>query len=169
MKRLLLPPLGDEHSEVLARVYADPDVVRYISGAGLDAEGTAAHVVRSQAVSREHGIGASALIDRASGALLGQAGLHPRPQWDEVELAYVLARHVRSAASPPRPHEPNSTSRSASSACTASPRSSTPTTHRAGRWSPGSAATCTGRTWPRRVPVLVYGLLNGRTSRLIAS
>jgi RimJ/RimL family protein N-acetyltransferase len=76
-ERLLMPPLGDEHTEALVCVYADPEVARYIGGAALDAEGTAAQVARFQAVWREHGFGQSALIDRASGAFLGRAGLHP--------------------------------------------------------------------------------------------
>ena len=94
-ERLLMPPLGVEHTEALAGVYADPDVARHIGGAALDAEGTAAQVARFQAVWREHGFGQSALVDRASGAFLGRAGLHPWPQWDEVELGYVLARHAQ--------------------------------------------------------------------------
>jgi hypothetical protein len=56
-ERLVMPPLRDEHTGALAGVYADPDVARYIGGAALDAEGTAAHVVRFQTVRREHGIG----------------------------------------------------------------------------------------------------------------
>ena len=90
-----MPPLGERHSAALAEVYADPDVARYIGGAALDEQGTAAQITRFEAVWREHGFGQSALIDYASGALLGQAGLHPWPQWDEVELGYVLARHAQ--------------------------------------------------------------------------
>jgi len=93
--RLLMPALSGQRTEALTEVHADPDVARYIGGATLDAEGTAAQVTRFQAVWREHGFGQSALIDRTSGALLGRAGLHPWPQWDEVELGYVLARHAQ--------------------------------------------------------------------------
>ena len=55
-------------------------MARYIGGATLDAEGTAAQVTHFQAVWREHGLGQSALIDRTSCAFLGRAGLHPCPQ-----------------------------------------------------------------------------------------
>jgi RimJ/RimL family protein N-acetyltransferase len=41
------------------------------------------------------GFGQSALLDRETGALLGRTGLHPWPQWDEVEFGYVLARHAQ--------------------------------------------------------------------------
>ena len=93
--RLLMPPLSEQHTSALAEVYADPEVTRYIGGAALDAESTAAQVARFEAVWREYGFGQCALIDRETGALLGRAGLHPWPQWDEVELGYVLARHAQ--------------------------------------------------------------------------
>jgi RimJ/RimL family protein N-acetyltransferase len=94
-ERLLLPPLGRRHTADLAAIYADPDVARYIGGAGLDAAGTADQVARFEQVWAEHGFGQSALLDRASGILLGRAGLHPWPAWDEVELGYVVARHAQ--------------------------------------------------------------------------
>jgi RimJ/RimL family protein N-acetyltransferase len=94
-ERLLMPPLSGEHTGALAEVYADRDVARYIGGATLDPEGTAAQVARFEVVWREHGFGQSALLDRNTGAFLGRAGLHPWPQWDEVELGYVLARDAQ--------------------------------------------------------------------------
>jgi RimJ/RimL family protein N-acetyltransferase len=94
-ERLLLPPLGRRHTAALAAVYADPGVARYIGGDRLDAAGTAEQLARFEEVWSEHGFGQSALIDRASGALLGRCGLHPWPAWGEVELGYVLARLVQ--------------------------------------------------------------------------
>ena len=90
-----MPPLSEQHTAALAEVYADPEVARYIGGAALDVDGTAAQIGRFEAVWHEHGYGQSALLDRASGALLGRAGLHPWPRWDEVELGYVLAWHAQ--------------------------------------------------------------------------
>ena len=94
-ERLLLPPLDHRHTEALAAIYADPEVARYIGGDRLDAAGTATQVARFEEVWREHGYGQSALVDRATGTLIGRAGLHPWPAWDEVELGYVLARHAQ--------------------------------------------------------------------------
>ncbi|MGR6966754.1 GNAT family N-acetyltransferase [Geodermatophilus sp. URMC 61] len=34
-------------------------------------------------------------LDRETGAFLGRAGLHPWPQWDEVERGCVLARRAQ--------------------------------------------------------------------------
>jgi hypothetical protein len=48
--RLLMPPLSEQHTSALAEVYADPEVTRYIGGAALDAESTAAQVARFEAV-----------------------------------------------------------------------------------------------------------------------
>ncbi|HYX96159.1 MAG TPA: GNAT family N-acetyltransferase, partial [Geodermatophilus sp.] len=94
-ERLLMPPLSGQHTEALAAVHADPDVARYIGGAALDAAGTAAQVARIEAIWRVHGLGQSALLDRGTGTFLGRAGLHPWPQWDEVEPGFVLARHAQ--------------------------------------------------------------------------
>ena len=91
-ERLLLPPLDGRHTAALAAIYADPEVARYIGGDRLDAAGTAAQVARFEEVWREYGFGQSAVLERATGALIGRAGLHPWPAWDEVELGYVLAR-----------------------------------------------------------------------------
>ncbi len=94
-ERLLMPPLSARHTAALTAVYADPEVARYIGGATLDADGTTAQVRRFEAVWRDHGFGQSALIDRPSGTFLGRAGLHPWPEWGEVELGYVLARQAQ--------------------------------------------------------------------------
>ena len=52
-------------------------------------------MARIEAIWRVHGFGQSALLDRGTGALLGRAGLHPWPQWNEVEPGFVLARHAQ--------------------------------------------------------------------------
>ena len=41
---------------------------------------------------REHGFGPWAVVDKASGELLGHAGLQPLEETGEVELAYYLGR-----------------------------------------------------------------------------
>ncbi len=88
-ERLLLLPMGPEHAAELAEVYADPAVHRFIGGPGLDA---AAQADRFRAGWGEHGWGQSAVIEKASGRLLGRVGLHAWPRWDEVELGYALRR-----------------------------------------------------------------------------
>ena len=159
-----MPPLGDEHIEALAEVYAAPAVARYIGGAALDAEGTAAQVaryvggaaldaeataaqvVRFEAVWREYGFGQSALLDRDTGAFLDRAGLHPGSQRDEVELGYVLARHAQGrglADEAARAWLDVAATRLGLDRLTAVIH---PDNARAGRWSRGSTSASTART-----------------------
>jgi RimJ/RimL family protein N-acetyltransferase len=90
--RLRLVPLHAARAAELAEVYADPEVARYIGGDRLSAEGTRDQVTLFEHVWRERGYGQSAVIEKASGRMIGRAGLHYWPDWDEVELGYVLAR-----------------------------------------------------------------------------
>jgi RimJ/RimL family protein N-acetyltransferase len=94
-ERLLLPPLTRGHTLELVALYSDPDVARYVGGAALTAEATAAQAGRLADEWRDRGYGQSAAIDRATGTFLGRVGLHYWPAWDEVELGYVLAAHAQ--------------------------------------------------------------------------
>jgi RimJ/RimL family protein N-acetyltransferase len=94
-ERLLLPPLGRQHAVALASVYADEEVARYIGGESLDAATTAAQAARFESIWADLGFGQSAVIVRTSGEFIGRAGLHPWPQWDEIEIGWVLARHAQ--------------------------------------------------------------------------
>jgi len=90
-ERLLLPPLTREHTEQLVDLYADPEVARYVGGESLTPDRVALQAARFAAIWREHGYGQSAVIERKTGAFVGRIGLHYWPEWDEVELGYVLA------------------------------------------------------------------------------
>ncbi len=92
-ERLLLVPLDSSRVEELAAIYTDPEVARYIGADRLTAEGTQAQVASFEQVWREHGYGQSALLERATGRMIGRAGLHLWPNWDELEIGYVLARN----------------------------------------------------------------------------
>ena len=94
-ERLLLPPLGRQHAEGLATVYADEEVARYIGGDSLDAAVTATQVARFESIWTTLGYGQSAVILRTSGEFIGRVGLHPWPEWDEVEIGWVIARHAQ--------------------------------------------------------------------------
>jgi RimJ/RimL family protein N-acetyltransferase len=89
--RLLLPPLTREHAADLVALYSDPEVARYVGGATLTPETIPLQAERLSDEWRERGYGQSAVIDRATGAFVGRAGLHYWPNWNEVELGYVLA------------------------------------------------------------------------------
>jgi RimJ/RimL family protein N-acetyltransferase len=90
--RLRLVPIDSSRAEDLAKIYADPEVAKYIGGARLNRAGTSAQVKVFEEVWAQHGYGQSALLERATGRMIGRAGLHFWAQWQEVELGYVLAR-----------------------------------------------------------------------------
>lgn len=90
--RLTLVPLQAPRATELAEVYADPAVARYIGGDRLTLEGTRDQVSLFEQVWRERGYGQSAVIEKVSGRMIGRAGLHYWPNWNAVELGYVLAR-----------------------------------------------------------------------------
>jgi RimJ/RimL family protein N-acetyltransferase len=88
-ERLLLLPLGPEHAAELAEVYADPEVHRYIGGPDLDLR---AQADRFRAVWNARGWGQSAVLEKATGRLLGRAGLGSWGDGGDVELGYALRR-----------------------------------------------------------------------------
>jgi RimJ/RimL family protein N-acetyltransferase len=94
-QRLILVPLSGKHLGSLAQIYSDPDVNRYIGGEGLDLAETGRQIAAFEAVWEVHGYGQSAVLHRESGLFLGRVGLHPWPQWNEVEVGWVLARSAQ--------------------------------------------------------------------------
>jgi RimJ/RimL family protein N-acetyltransferase len=75
--RLLLRPFVPGDVDAIHAVYADPDVMRWV-------DSYSAH-------QRAHGFAFWAVLERESGALIGDAGLHSTVV-GEVELGYTLAK-----------------------------------------------------------------------------
>ena len=92
--RLVLRPFTPDDAADHARIYAKPQVTRFLArGPFLGAEAAR----RSRLALglfidhwKEHGFGVWAVIDRASGALIGQCGLKYLPESPEVEILYAL-------------------------------------------------------------------------------
>lgn len=73
-------------------VYSDPDVMRFVGhGAVSSITGTESMVRQYMAHQRTHGFGFWAVTDRATGVLIGDAGL-ARTIDGEVEMGYTLAK-----------------------------------------------------------------------------
>ncbi|MFP7761048.1 GNAT family N-acetyltransferase [Marisediminicola sp. LYQ85] len=94
-ERLRLRPLTIADVPAITTLYSDPDVARYVGGDRLTPE-----TIRLQTASfaeewQERGYGQSAVVDRTSGEFLGRIGLRFWPNWNEVELGYVLGRHAQ--------------------------------------------------------------------------
>jgi RimJ/RimL family protein N-acetyltransferase len=93
--RLHLRPLTIDDTAALAAVYAEPTVSRYIGGERLTPESVPAQVAWFADEWDQRGYGQSAVRDRETGEFLGRIGLHYFPDWDEVELGYVLSRSAQ--------------------------------------------------------------------------
>jgi ribosomal-protein-alanine N-acetyltransferase len=79
-----------------ARLYRDPEVTRYLGGGPVppeDVPGRSRQVVEAFVAHwKDHGFGVWAVIDRASGRLIGQCGLKHLPESPEIEALYALER-----------------------------------------------------------------------------
>jgi RimJ/RimL family protein N-acetyltransferase len=92
--RLLLRPFTRGDAEDHARIYAKPEVTRFLAGGPFLGEMATA---RSRAALelfvnhwKEHGFGVWAVIDKLSGALIGQCGLKYLPDHPDVEILYAF-------------------------------------------------------------------------------
>lgn len=88
--RLMLRPITAADVDDLAAVYDHPDVSRFLRP--LDRDGTATQVARFVEEWHEHGFGIFAVLDLMFGRFLGRSGLHYWPQFDEVEVGWVMRR-----------------------------------------------------------------------------
>ena len=95
-RRLRLRPFTAEDAPDHLRLYRDPEVTRQLPGGPFDEE--AAPVRSARALARfggcwaEHGFGVWALIDKATGRLVGQCGLLPLAGSPDIEILYLLER-----------------------------------------------------------------------------
>jgi RimJ/RimL family protein N-acetyltransferase len=91
--RLRLRPFDDADLDALCRITADTDVMQYIGeGRPLTREETAANLSSIIGAFRRRGFGRWAMVEKASGALLGYCGLARPTGSPYVELVYMLDR-----------------------------------------------------------------------------
>jgi [ribosomal protein S5]-alanine N-acetyltransferase len=90
--RLRLRPFERGDLAAIHRVYSDPEVMRWVgTGPVADRATTERMLAGYAAHQRSHGFSFWAVLESASGALIGDAGLH-RTTAGEVELGYTLGR-----------------------------------------------------------------------------
>jgi RimJ/RimL family protein N-acetyltransferase len=88
--RLLLRPFGPGDAALVHRVYSDPAVMRYVATGPMASLAITERLLRDYgAHQRRHGYSFWAVIERESGALIGDSGLYRTPM-GEVELGYTL-------------------------------------------------------------------------------
>lgn len=91
--RLTLHPFDEGDTDRLFELFGDPEVMRFVGrGAPLDRDELVASQARVAAHWRAHGFGPLAVVERASGALIGECGLQLLEDGPDVELTYTLAR-----------------------------------------------------------------------------
>src|SRR4051812_44379604 len=86
--RLEIRPFVPADRAAMQPIYDDPEVMRYITGGG-DPAGWVASYVRDQ---RERGYTFWAVVERASGEMIGEAGLASFEEGPDLELGYLLRR-----------------------------------------------------------------------------
>jgi RimJ/RimL family protein N-acetyltransferase len=88
--RLLLRPFAPGDAAIVHAVYSDPVVMRYVATGPMEDISITERLLQDyDAHQRRHGYSFWAVIERASGRLIGDAGLYRTPS-GEVELGYTL-------------------------------------------------------------------------------
>jgi len=90
--RLLLRMFNQDDLDDLARIYADAEVMRYLSGHPLTREETAGWLSYFLSGWEQYGFGWWAVVLKESGQLIGHCGLQFIHVTPEIELTYGLAR-----------------------------------------------------------------------------
>ena len=91
--RLLLRPFVDDDLAAFARICADPEVMQYI-GAGMVLTPAGAWRAMAMFIGHWHlrGYGQWAVVERASGELIGRAGLWNPEGWPGLEVGWLIDR-----------------------------------------------------------------------------
>jgi RimJ/RimL family protein N-acetyltransferase len=92
--RLRLRPFTAADHDAIHAVYADPEVMRYVGHGAHRALAETVRALRGYADAlAARGYGFVAVVERSSGVVVGDAGLHPLAgRGPDVELGYTLAR-----------------------------------------------------------------------------
>ena len=92
--RLRLRPFTADDHDAIHAVYADPEVMRYVGHGAHRTPSETTRALRGYAGAlAARGYGFVAVIERSTGAVVGDAGLHPLAgRGPDVELGYTLAR-----------------------------------------------------------------------------
>jgi ribosomal-protein-alanine N-acetyltransferase len=88
--RLILRPFAAVDAPRAHRVYSDPQVMRYVATGPMEDIGVTERLLYDYDIHQQmHGYSFWAVVERATGELIGDAGLYRTPT-GEVELGYTL-------------------------------------------------------------------------------
>ena len=88
-ERLLLRPLTTADVEEVVAMHATPEVMRTMRGA-FERPRALERLERNEREWQDRGHGLMAIVERASDRFVGRSGLKYWPQFDEVEVGWVL-------------------------------------------------------------------------------
>jgi len=92
--RLLIRPFEPADVDAMAGVYGDPEVMRYVCLGVLDRAGTAALLEDYRRAQDRQGFSTWAVVEKESGAVVGDAGFGVYAPTGEPELGYTLSAAV---------------------------------------------------------------------------
>jgi len=87
-ERLVMRPLTPSYLPDMLDLYSDPQVTRFLLP--MDKAGHQRRLEQAETMWETRGYGRVGIHDRASDRFLGRGGLHYWPQFDEVEVGWVL-------------------------------------------------------------------------------
>ena len=93
-ERLLVRPFAPEpDARAMAEIYCDPEVMRFIPGGALpDVAAVVALLETYVDAQRDRGFSSWAVVERATGLLVGDAGFGVFEATGDVELGYTVVR-----------------------------------------------------------------------------
>jgi TDG/mug DNA glycosylase family protein len=90
--RLLLRPFEERDLDAYAAIVADPEVMRYVGGEALDRSAAWRQMALFLGHERLRGWTLNAVVERATGRLLGRCGLWRPEGWPGLEVGWALGR-----------------------------------------------------------------------------
>jgi RimJ/RimL family protein N-acetyltransferase len=93
-ERLLIRPFEEADVDAMAEIYGDPEVMRHVYLGVLDHARTASLVEEYRRAQEERGFSTWAVIEKESGAVVGDVGFGVHAPTGEPELGYTLAASV---------------------------------------------------------------------------
>jgi RimJ/RimL family protein N-acetyltransferase len=91
-ERLLLRPLRQDDLDEYAAIMADPEVVRYLGSPPMTRDQAWRHIALMLGHEQLRGWTNNAVVETATGRLLGRCGLWQPEGWPGVEVGWALGR-----------------------------------------------------------------------------
>ena len=93
-ERLILRPFVEDDLDALARIYGDPEVTRYLGdGSPYDRFSTWRQIVFDIGYLQLRGHARLAVVEKATGQLLGRSGMWFPEGFPALEVGWVIDRH----------------------------------------------------------------------------